>query len=65
MKPVRCRQAARLMQLECDRKLKVGEKTALMLHLAVCVHCRRYRRQLEMLNRSLKDYSASLENFEE
>ncbi len=61
MNPPRLRRLIHLMGLHCedvaplisqslDRKLPLSERTAVALHLMICLGCRRYRRQLLMLS---------------
>lgn len=44
-----CRNAARLLSMARDRPLQLGERCSLRVHLWMCVGCRRYARQLELL----------------
>ena len=46
-----CRHAAGLMSQGLDKQLSIPEKIALRLHLLICQACRRYRRQLNVLQR--------------
>ena len=46
-----CKEAARLISDRLDRELPLGRRIALRLHLAMCSACRRYRNQVESLNR--------------
>ena len=61
MNPSRLRRLIHLMGLHCedvaplisqslDRELPRAERTAVALHLMICLGCRRYRRQLLMLS---------------
>ncbi len=45
-----CRCAARLISQQPERELTKLEATGLFIHLAGCANCRRYRRQVRMLN---------------
>ncbi|MFH6974417.1 zf-HC2 domain-containing protein [Neisseria sp. 23W00296] len=51
---LKCRQACRLLSEAQDRRLTRRERLALAYHLFICVHCRRYRKQLAFLRNNLK-----------
>jgi len=51
---VHCRQASELLSRAREEKLSPGERVALTLHLAMCVHCRRYGRQIKLLGRAFR-----------
>ncbi|MBU0498576.1 MAG: zf-HC2 domain-containing protein [Gammaproteobacteria bacterium] len=44
-----CKEAARLVSEGMDRKLGLGERLSLGLHLALCRGCRHFRRQADFL----------------
>lgn len=46
---LKCREACKLLSEAQDRKLTPRERLSLKLHLFVCIHCRRYRKQLPVL----------------
>ncbi|GAB6067120.1 hypothetical protein JCM13664_04380 [Methylothermus subterraneus] len=46
-----CRQAVELLSKALDVPLSVRERLALRLHLWLCALCRRYARQLNLLER--------------
>ena len=52
-----CRQATRLLSQREDRKLTLGERAALRLHLAICRGCRAVSAQIPFLRRALQKYS--------
>ena len=51
---VHCRRASELLSRARDGRLPPGDRVALTLHLALCVHCRRYGRQVKMLGRAFR-----------
>ena len=52
-----CKEASRLLSVGLDRKLTLGERTALRLHLTLCDACTRVKAQFEFLRRALGSYS--------
>jgi hypothetical protein len=50
-----CKHAARLVSESMDRPLSRRERFSLGFHLLVCGLCRRYRRQLRLMRRLLRD----------
>lgn len=55
---LKCKEACALLSESQDRKLSRTEKLSLLVHLAVCPHCRRYRRQLGFVRTQLKKWQA-------
>jgi hypothetical protein len=51
-----CREASRLISQGMDRRLSLGERIALRLHLFVCDGCTRLTRHVRFLRRALKSY---------
>jgi len=51
-----CKEAARLISEGLDRNLNVAERTALRLHVGICVACERVTRQFEFLRRAARRY---------
>ncbi len=51
-----CREATRLLSQREDRKLTLGERAALRLHLAICRGCRAVSEQIPFLRRALRKY---------
>ena len=51
-----CREASRLLSASRDRKLGVGERVSLRLHLGLCKACTRFSRQLDFLSEAMKRY---------
>ncbi|MGH8161767.1 MAG: zf-HC2 domain-containing protein [Gammaproteobacteria bacterium] len=44
-----CKEASELTSAGYDRDLRLRERMALRLHLMMCVHCRRFARQLALI----------------
>ncbi len=44
-----CKEATRLMSAAQERKLGVGERLQLELHLVICKGCANYRKQMDFL----------------
>ncbi|OGT91835.1 MAG: hypothetical protein A2286_05410 [Gammaproteobacteria bacterium RIFOXYA12_FULL_61_12] len=53
-----CKQAAELLSAALDRELRLGERLALGLHLALCRDCRNYRRQIGFLRTACRRHPA-------
>lgn len=51
---VGCRQASELLSRKREGSLKSPERVALLVHLAMCVNCRRYSRQIRILGRAFR-----------
>ncbi|MDO1510763.1 MULTISPECIES: zf-HC2 domain-containing protein [unclassified Neisseria] len=51
-----CKQACVLLSEEQDRKLTLSERSLLLLHLAFCPHCRRYKKQLAFIRKNISDW---------
>lgn len=49
---VSCKKANRLMSEGLDRKLRLGERVALRLHLTLCNACSRVEKQFKLLRRA-------------
>ena len=47
-----CKQVSELVSQSLDRRLSLGERLGIRMHLMVCAMCRRYRRQLLFLSRA-------------
>jgi hypothetical protein len=50
-----CRQAGELLSRRRDTGLSLRGQAALHLHLAICVHCRRFSRQVDFLGRAFRE----------
>lgn len=55
-----CREAARLASQAIDRRLSLGQRLALGLHLSVCAACRAYRRQIIAIDRLMRGRSSTI-----
>ncbi len=53
-----CRDATRLVSQRQDRPLTTGEWFTLRLHLLVCVACSRFARQLRIMRKAMRRYTA-------
>ena len=51
-----CRQATELMSQEQDRRLGLGERVALRLHVLICAGCNNYRRQMQVLREACRRF---------
>lgn len=54
MKMLSCKETSRLVSQGLDRELAFGERVALRMHLAICVGCRRAKRQMAQLRRAVR-----------
>ncbi len=54
MKMLSCKETSRLVSQGLDRELAFGERVALRMHLAICVGCRRAKRQMASLRRAVR-----------
>ncbi|MDO5059914.1 MAG: zf-HC2 domain-containing protein, partial [Neisseria sp.] len=51
---LKCKEACSLLSQSQDRPLTFRERITLRLHLLFCVHCRRYRKQLDVIRESVR-----------
>ena len=51
---IRCREASELLSRARDGRLSPKRRVALVLHLAICVHCRRWGRQIGFLGQAFR-----------
>lgn len=56
-----CKEAAALISESLDRKLPLGQRMALRLHLLMCRFCSRYRAQLLTLRAAIRRYMEEVE----
>lgn len=49
-----CQHMSQLISESQDRPLKPSEKMEMMMHIAICPACRRYRQQLHSLRNQIK-----------
>lgn len=50
-----CKETARLVSERLDRKLTAWQRINLRMHLMMCGACSAYRRQIETLNRVIRE----------
>ena len=55
-----CKESSRLISDALDRSLSPSERLALRLHLVLCRHCRRFRRNLHLLRTLLHNRAEHL-----
>ncbi len=55
---LRCKHATRLISQSMERPLTRGEKISLGVHLFVCKWCRRYRRQLQLMQEMIQEFAS-------
>ena len=53
-----CKKVARLMSVRRDRILDPYEETSLRDHLMICLNCRTFDRQLDLLSEFARRYAA-------
>jgi len=51
-----CSEAARLISDSQEHPLPWLARVGLNMHLAICRHCRRYRRQVQLMRTLLREY---------
>lgn len=56
MDMLKCKEACALLSESQDRRLTLRERARLLVHLALCPHCRRYRSQLGFIRKNLKNW---------
>jgi predicted anti-sigma-YlaC factor YlaD len=49
-----CKEAARLLSQDLDRRLPFGRRVALRVHLAICDGCTNFSKQIAFLRRALQ-----------
>lgn len=50
---ISCQESARLITARLDRRLPLGTRIVLRLHLAACDACPRFARQVELMNQAM------------
>ena len=53
MKLRSCKETTRLVSQGLDRRLGLGERLAVRIHLAICTGCSRFTRQVTFLRRAV------------
>ncbi len=61
---LKCKDASHLISERQERKLAPGEDWALRVHLWMCVSCRRFAQQIDLLRQAMRALSARLEDAE-
>ena len=56
-----CKEVSHLLSEAQDRKLPLGERLPLRLHLFMCVGCRNYGKQLDFLRAVTREMKAGSE----
>lgn len=51
-----CKEASKLISEGMDRRLSVGERFRLRLHVRICDACTRFTSQVQFLRRALKAF---------
>lgn len=51
-----CKEVHRLTAEAMDRKLGPGDYVAMRLHLFICIHCRRFTRNMELLRAAIRRF---------
>jgi len=59
-----CKDASHLISERQEHPLSLRERWALRLHLWLCVSCRRFARQIDLLRQAIRTYAARLEDEE-
>ena len=54
---ISCKDVSRLVSQQQDANLSAWQRLTLRLHLAVCVGCARFERQLRFLRSAMRRYS--------
>jgi len=55
MMNIACKEASRLMSQAQDRRLTLGERASLQMHLAICRGCRAVNAQFAFLRRAMRE----------
>jgi hypothetical protein len=53
MRILSCKEATRLVSQGLDRRLGLGERVALRVHLAICDGCNNFSKQLAFLRKAI------------
>lgn len=60
-----CRKASHLLSDAQDRELSRSERIALVFHLSMCSHCRRFSKQIKTLRQASKVFRDNINKPEE
>jgi hypothetical protein len=55
-----CKDVTALVSAREDRALRLREKVAMQWHLAICVGCRRYAKQIAFISQACRTHSTAL-----
>lgn len=56
-----CKQTSQLVSQSLDRRLSLGERIAVRVHLCICKYCKRFRQQLLAMRKGLQRMTAAIE----
>jgi len=56
-----CTEAARLISESQDSPIPLTARVGLRLHLAICRHCRKYKRQIQFMRHAFGQYQDHME----
>ena len=56
---LKCKDASRLRSQSQDRRLTIGEKIGLRVHLWICDSCREFSRQLQLIRQACREIEKS------
>ena len=56
---LKCKDASRLRSQSQDRRLTIGEKIGLRVHLWICDSCREFSRQLQLIRQACRGIEKS------
>jgi len=52
-----CKEVTEVCSVEMERRLRLGEKVSMGMHLMMCTGCTQYRRQLKVLRKAMQTYA--------
>lgn len=56
-----CKQTSQLVSQSLDRRLSLGERIAVRVHLCICKYCKRFRQQLLAMRHGLQRMTTAIE----
>jgi len=57
-----CRDISALVSQELDKKLSLGERFAVWLHVMMCIRCRNFRTQSQFIRKAARHYTDNLQS---
>lgn len=57
-----CRDITALVSQGLDRKLSLGERVAINLHIMMCSRCRNFQRQTRFIRKAARHYTEHLQS---